>query len=108
MPQFVGGIARIAIGTTSITQTAGKANITLGLTTIADLAEIDGTVSVQARLIYENTFVKAQLYNLEMMKEIGPDYMPRCYYGNQWPLIPNDWHRPHFQIMNGFLNEYVA
>ena len=84
-----------------------SSNADAGLTTIADLAKIDDRVKTQAEAIYPNTFVKAQQYNLQMQKESDDDYMPHCYYGNQWPYFPHGWHPPPFHQMNGFLNEYV-
>ena len=68
----------------------------IGLTVIADLAKINDDVKAEAEAIYENTFVQAQKYNLQMRKEVGPTYLPQCHYGDQWPLFPRT---------TGFLNE---
>lgn len=54
---------------------------------IADLALIDGNVKAQAARIWPQTLVKAQRYNLQLMKEVDDDYMPHCYYGDHWVRI---------------------
>ena len=78
------------------------------LTVIADLAKIDDEVAVEARRnIYQNTFVRAQQYNLQQQKEVGQNWMPWTYSNNHWPYFPKHWHhRPPFHRMNGFLNDY--
>lgn len=78
------------------------------LTVVADLAKIDHSVAAEAKQsIYQNTFVRAQEYNLQEQKEVGPNWMPWTYNGNHWPFFPKHWHhwpRPH--RANGFLNDY--
>lgn len=78
------------------------------LTTIADLAVLSPTVAAEAEHdIYQNTFVRAQQYNLQEQKEVGPNWMPWTYNGHHWPFFPKHWHhwpRPH--KANGFLNDY--
>ncbi|KAK0261877.1 hypothetical protein LTS09_003970 [Friedmanniomyces endolithicus] len=77
-----------------------------GLTVIADLAAIDGGVKAQSESVFGNTFREAQLYNLQMQKVVGPDYLPHTYYGHHWPYFPQGWHRPEPHQTNGFLNSY--
>ncbi|KAK0813987.1 hypothetical protein LTR75_004442 [Friedmanniomyces endolithicus] len=76
------------------------------LTVIADLAAIDGGVKAQSESVFGNTFREAQLYNLQMQKVVGPDYLPHTYYGHHWPYFPQGWHRPEPHQTNGFLNSY--
>lgn len=78
------------------------------LTGIADLAKIDESVAEEAeREIYHNTFVRAQQYNLQEQKEVGPNWMPWTYNGHHWPFFPPHWHHwPRPQKANGFLNDY--
>ena len=76
---------------------------------IADLAKIDNVVKIQAQQsIYQNTFIRAQEYNLQMEKTVGPDYLPWSYYGHHWPFFPPGWHRPPPYRTDGFLDEYVS
>lgn len=78
------------------------------LTVVADLAAIDGNVKAQSQYIYLETWAKAQVYNLQMQKTIGSNWLPWTYYGGpgQWPQFPHDWPKPPFQQTNGFLNGY--
>jgi hypothetical protein len=93
------------------------------LTTIADLAAIDDSVKERSRWVFQNTFVRAQAYNLQMQKTVGSGYLPWTYYGkssdhgckrrgladcvgNHWPYFPHGWHRPPYHQTNGFLNSY--
>lgn len=78
------------------------------LTVVADLARISETVAAEAEgSIYDNTFYKAQEYNLDEQKEVGPDWMPWTYNGHHWPFFPKHWHHhPRPQRTTGFLNDY--
>lgn len=82
------------------------AHSNIGLTVIADLAAIDGSVKAQSQSIYQNTFNRAQNYNLQMEKVIGAGNLPWTYYGHHWPYFPKGWPMPPAERTGGFLNGY--
>ncbi|KAK3677486.1 hypothetical protein LTR78_002336 [Recurvomyces mirabilis] len=76
------------------------------ITVIADLAAIDDSIKVRSQGVFQNTYYRAQQYNLDMQKTVGPDWLPWTYYGNHWPHYPPGWHHPAPVQTNGFLNDY--
>jgi len=76
------------------------------LTVIADLAAIDNNVKAAAQSVFPNTFREAQIYNLQMDKVIGANYLPHTYYGHNWPYPPPGWPMPPPAETTGFLNGY--
>jgi hypothetical protein len=62
------------------------------LTVIADLAAIDGAVKAQSLSVFQNTFVKAQAYNLQMEKAVGSGYLPWTYYSKISDYIGIGYH----------------
>ncbi|KAK5108246.1 hypothetical protein LTR62_008630 [Meristemomyces frigidus] len=76
------------------------------ITVIADLAAIDPIVKVESLAVFQNTYVRAQQYNLQMQKVVGPGYLPWTYYGHHWPFFPPGWQWPSPIQTNGFLNGY--
>lgn len=78
-----------------------------GLTTIANLAVLDDVIRSQGSVIWRNTFRQAQMYNLQMQKELDGEKLPCSYYGSgSWPGIPLGAPRPQAKKTNGFLNDY--
>jgi hypothetical protein len=78
------------------------------ITVIADLALIDNTVKTQAAGVFAETYVKAQIYNLQMQKVTGNDWLIHCYYSDFWPFFPQGWSLPSSLQTDGFLNRYVV
>ncbi|KXL50569.1 glycoside hydrolase family 76 protein [Acidomyces richmondensis BFW] len=76
------------------------------LTVIADLAAIDQKIKAESYGVFANTFVRAQLYNMQMEKTMGPNSLPITYYGNHWPTFPPGWKKPPFIQTDGFLDNY--
>jgi hypothetical protein len=78
------------------------------LTTIADLAAIDDSIKAQSRSVFQNTFVKAQEYNLQMQKTVGSGYLPWTYYGRSFlsslGLARNaHWYRQSLAVLSPWL-----
>ncbi|KAI9653532.1 MAG: hypothetical protein M1821_007040 [Bathelium mastoideum] len=76
------------------------------LTVIANLAAVDYNVKKKVEFIFPQTHVKAQVYNLQMQKTVGPNWLPWSYYGSSWPPFPPGYPRPPSHQPNGFLNSY--
>ncbi|WPH03688.1 Hypothetical protein R9X50_00657100 [Acrodontium crateriforme] len=76
------------------------------ITAIADLAKIDAQVNIRAQTIFPETWVLAQLYNLQMQKVFGPGYLVTTFYSDIFPEFPPGWNRPPPLQMTGFLNDY--
>ncbi|PVH79925.1 glycoside hydrolase family 76 protein [Cadophora sp. DSE1049] len=89
---------------TGIWNTTGWWNSANCLTTIGDLAAVDGNVRSAAEKVFSNTLVQAQKYNLQQTKVITPDFNMQTFEG---PNIPSNL----LQIATaanpkGFLNGY--
>lgn len=69
------------------------------ITTLADLLAIDHDASSLVDPVFANTFVRAQEYNLQMIK-LGP--MRSCYWTWHW----NCPYEPPVEETTGFLNNY--
>ncbi|KAK3069408.1 hypothetical protein LTS18_000339, partial [Coniosporium uncinatum] len=78
------------------------------LTVVADLAAIDRKIEAKADSIFDETYVKAQVYNMQLQKEtgVGTNWLPHSYYGDHGPRFPPWVHRPPFHKTSGFLNDY--
>lgn len=83
-------------------------DIAKGLTVVADLAAIDRSVRRQGPRIWQNTFVEAQEYNLQLQKMVESGYLPASYYGNGDSHLPfpKGVPVPQARRTNGFLNDY--
>lgn len=79
-----------------------------GLTVIADLAAIDRSIRRQGPRIWQNTFVEAQKYNLQLQKMVESGYLPASYYGSSdgHSSFPKGVPVPQAHRTNGFLNDY--
>ncbi|KAH9827488.1 glycoside hydrolase family 76 protein [Teratosphaeria destructans] len=77
------------------------------LTVISDLAMIDDPIRADVLPIYENTWVRAQQYNLQMGKQASPPlYLPESYYTDGPMAFPSGFPIPPVIICDGFLNSY--
>jgi len=77
------------------------------LTVVADLAAMDRKIEAKAHSIFDQTYVKAQVYNMQLHKETGrgTNWLPHSYYGDHGPNFPPRVHRPPFHKTSGFLND---
>ena len=89
---------------TGIWNTTGWWNSANCLTTIGDLAAVDGNVRSAAEKVFSNTLVQAQKYNLQQTKVITPDFNMQTFEGAN---IPSDLLRIAAAANpKGFLNGY--
>lgn len=103
-----GGIVPTVSGRIVCPKRALYTDIAKGLTVIADLAAIDRAVRRQGPRIWQNTFVEAQKYNLQLQKMVESGYLPASYYGNgdSHSSFPKGVPVPQARRTNGFLNDY--
>lgn len=71
---------------TGIWNTTGWWNSANCLTTIGDLAAVDGNVRSAAEKVFSNTLVQAQKYNLQQTKVITPDFNMQTFEGRNIPV----------------------
>ena len=63
-------------------------------------------MKTKAEYLFPQTFVRAQVYNLQMQKTVGPNWLPWSYYGNSWPWFPPHHPKPKPFHPTGFLDSY--
>ncbi|KAK0122557.1 hypothetical protein ONS96_009599 [Cadophora gregata f. sp. sojae] len=89
---------------TGLWNTTGWWNSANCLTTIGDLAAVDGNVRSAAGKVFSNTLVQAQKYNLQQTKVITPDFNIQTFEGPNMPA--NLLQTAAAANPKGFLNGY--
>jgi len=76
-----------------------NADMSVGLTVIADLALIDATVKSDSISVFSNTFTEAQNYNLQQQKVVGSNNLITTSSGDSSTATQTDG------FLNGFYDD---